>query len=158
MRKSISPCCGYPVVYDDEFTRRIAEACGAWPLAHYILVGPVWMLLPEPERRAVLYHEAGHLHHMHMERRALLLLLALPKLLLDLVLRRAPRMPAFIETITREQEMEADRFAADRGCGEALARFLSRSREDPSMFYPSYTERVLKLRAWLTREAPCSAD
>lgn len=148
-------------VYYDEHSARVARAIGLWPRKR-IVVGPDWSKLPEPERVAVLYHEAGHCRAFHLEKRIVALALAavpamalvswtiIAAVILSLM---AWELAAWL---ARQGELEADRFAAARGHGQALARFLSRAtNHGASEFYPSHAERIAAL-ASIPKEDSCS--
>jgi len=121
---------GYRIDFDPEMPR-VAEARGIWPFKR-IVVGRQWYALPDHERAAVLMHEAAHCRRAHFEKR----LVALPLFLLS---------PSFVKRMAREQEIEADRFAARAGFGAGLIAFLRRFDERESIFYPSHDERVRAL-------------
>lgn len=130
------PALGIPVIYDPEFAR-VAEACGVWPLKH-IVVGDKFYRLPMDERTAILYHEAGHCLHWHMEKR----LLVVPLLLLG-----TRRVREWVHGLARRQEYEADALAWQHGYGPAMARVIRRFTEQDSIFYPSHAERLARLEA-----------
>lgn len=128
---------GIPVVLEPSCAE-VARARGFWP-AKRIEVGPAWYALPPEERVAVLYHEAHHCRAFHLEARLLLL----PLVFLAYV----------VMTISRRQEIAADRRAIAHGWGEPMARYLRRANQPESHFYPSSSERVAEIRRY--QEASC---
>lgn len=93
--------------------RRIDQPCtnGIWI---YMPDRLLWQL-PSDEWAAVYMHEVGHRVRLH-------------------VLRNIARLAVFIprsETSLRQQEFEADDYAAARGHAAALARALRRLSEHP---------------------------
>lgn len=131
---------GIPVVFDPLCPVH-GVARGLWPFKR-IAVGPEWYRLDVGERLGVLFHEAGHCVGLHLEKR----LAAVPLLFLA---------PEFIRRFTHEQELEADRFAAERGYGQELARYLDGRNPPESPFYPSNAVRSAILRARHCKEVPC---
>ena len=123
---------GIRIVIDRQMTR-IADSRGVWPFKR-IAVGLRWFALPDKERSAVLYHEAGHCKLFHLEKRILMLI--------GLFVR-----PALVREWAQAQELEADEFAAKHGYGVELLRVIERFRgESDGMFYPSFEERAQRLR------------
>jgi len=103
-----------------------------------VWLGRGFAALPEDQQAAVLAHEAGHCHHHHLEARWLCLIFT----------------PLLYPWLCRRQELEADRYAASLGHGQALSRFLA-SECAGGWFHPSHAERreVLE-RHEQTRLAP----
>lgn len=152
-------------VYVDERAGVLARSAGLWPRKR-IVVNAAWELLPEPERTAVVYHELGHCRGMHMEKRVAMLAIALIPVMVAVPW---PILVGVVATaiawelatwLARQHEFDADRYAARRGHGAGLVRFLARARgpnDGASDFYPSHSERIEAL-ATIPREAPCSND
>lgn len=122
-------CMGFPVRFDPK-ARFICKSLGIgrW---REIVVGPNWTAFPPAERAAMLVHEVGHLQQRHLEQR-----------LRRLLTFRWRNLLAFCAM----QEFEADRFAAQRGYGPALAAALSRMRDVSTTFHPPVAVRVGRLR------------
>ncbi len=95
--------------------------------------------LPEAELRAIEMHELGHLFYGHPGKRLLRLLNPL----------LWPRLAA----LARQDELDADAFAARHGHARALAGFLCRVRDQPHPFYPTASERLLALTPFFNRPA-----
>lgn len=145
-RDRIREVCGIPVEFDPE-SDIVADVRGLF--RPRIVVGPLWLRLPEREKMAVCYHEAGHIVHRHLWKR-----LALIPLLLV--------APYFVIPMGRRHEREADEFAARHGYAAEfvahLKRYLRRPRdEEEEIFYDPVEERIAALLAY-SREAPCSSD
>lgn len=110
----------------------VAEATGLFTRKR-IIVGLRWYALPVEERVAVLYHEAWHCLAWHMEKRILML----PLLLL---------FPGFVTRICQRQELDCDRFAAEKGAGPQLRSYLARFPDIPQLdYHPSHKERIAAL-------------
>ena len=123
---------GIPVIMDPASTH-VAYSWGLWSWKR-IVVGPLWLDLPAGEQRAVLLHEAHHCHARHMEWRVLWCLLCwLP----------------YIAEKARQQEFDADEFAAEQGFAMDFMRFLTRRRAPEGPFYPSHEERITRLFRWI---------
>lgn len=118
---------GIPVV-EDRRSAHIARARGFWPFKR-IAVNAQWFTLPYGEQQAVLAHEAGHCRALHLEIRLALLPLCWTKA---------------VQQIARDQELEADAFAARAGYGLDLLNFILRVRSPPhpTPFYPLAVERI----------------
>lgn len=95
-----------------------------------IRTGEYFDFLPEDERRAVLAHERGHLHHRHVLKRVLW------------IVRHG--FKGFYE-MCEAQELEADSYARDKGHGPALARFISKHVKMTALGYPSVIRRLENL-------------
>lgn len=124
--------CGIPVEFDHRAIH-FAEARGIWPFRKRIVVGPHWYELEAEERIAVLYHEAGHCLSCHMEKRALMF----PLFLI---------VPWVVCRWARNQEIEADWFAAANGFGLQLARIINKVQAPKVFYYPSSAERHRRLQ------------
>jgi Zn-dependent protease with chaperone function len=123
---------GIPVEVDRK-SPLIADSRGIWPFKRIVL-GESWHFFPPREREAVLYHEVGHCKFFHLEKRLALLPL--------LFLR-----PALVTQISIAQELEADRFAAERGFGVELLSVLRKLGGKEGQFYPTFERRAEALRA-----------
>lgn len=94
--------------------------------------GELLELLPEFERKAVLAHERGHIHHGHAKKR-----------LLWVVSLRALMQPEKFFEMCEAQELEADRYAADCGYRAGLISFLwRRNLHVKSPGYPTSKARL----------------
>lgn len=95
--------------------------------------GAVLDRLTPHEKAAVLLHELGHLYHRHPGRRLLRLL--------------DPRKWGRLSALARQDEFEADEFAASFGFGKALSLFLQRFPDPhtPGPFHPAPIERIARL-------------
>lgn len=82
--------------------------------------------LSQEEREAIVMHETGHIRHHHTLK------------------RMWPRSFAYC----RKQELEADRYAAERGHAGGLIRFLSRLPDDCGPLHPKTSERIAALRSY----------
>ena len=161
--KQIDTLEGFPIFFCEE-QGEIARSTGFF-WGKRVVLGPLWSRLPEPERRAVVLHEIAHCLGFHRELRVVLGFIALLPILVLFPMELL--IPIFISMclwefatfIARRHELEADRFAAQRGMGAALVTFLHRAIavSTPSDFYPSNGERIKALSEWL-EEAPCSND
>lgn len=137
---------GIPVVYDAR-CRTVAQACGVWPFFR-IVVGPEWFALEGEARAALLLHEVGHCRHHHSVKR----FVALPLVILWAMGEWCGQV---VRALTHQQEIEADRFAADHGFAADLARALELHPAVESPFYPSHDVRTAILRARHCKEALC---
>ena len=108
----------------------MADSRGIWWWKKIVL-GASWFNLESTQKQAVLLHEAAHCLKFHLEKR----LLAIPLLFLR---------PAFATEIAMRQEIEADRFAAERGFGVELLSVLSKFSHG-GQFYPTFKEREAAL-------------
>lgn len=124
---------GIPVLYKPDL-RVISDTFGFWKWK-VIRVGPGFITgLRAREKQAVLMHEAGHVKLFHLERRIL-------------NLWRAFWFPSLV-AYCREQEFEADRFAAAAGYGLDLAIFfrkIERCGQHKYSFHPDVNDRVARL-------------
>lgn len=120
---------GYRVKVDLR-TRCMAQARGIWPFKR-IIIGENYFYLTPREKYGVLLHEAAHCKKFHMEIR----LLALPLLLIN---------PDFNIRLSKEQEHQADEFAAREGYGVELLSAINKikNHSEAGMFYPTYEARV----------------
>jgi Zn-dependent protease with chaperone function len=116
----------------DRTSKLMADSRGIWPFKRIVL-GASWFLFSPREREAVLCHEAAHCKLFHLEKRMLLIPL--------LFLR-----PALVTEISIAQELEADRFAAERGFGVELLDVLRKLGGKEGQFYPSFERRAEALR------------
>ena len=112
---------------------QVISACfGIWPLK-CILVGTRFWELSDGEQYAVLYHELGHYRLWHHEKRLLYAPLLLAR-------------PSLFFRLCRDQEFEADAFAASQGFGGYLSYLFSRMVGSPSKFHPDFAARIERLR------------
>lgn len=123
---------GIPVAFDPN-CRTVAQARGFWPFFR-ISVGPQWYELDAQQRVAFLLHEVGHCRGHHALKR----IAALPLVLLWVL---GDKCGELARRVTQEQELEADRFAADHGYAQPLAHGLGRHPSMPSPFYPDTNVR-----------------
>ena len=119
---------GIPVVHDPQ-TQDVAHAAGIWPLKR-IVVGSGWFALDAPMQAAVLMHEVYHCRALHMEIRWLLLPLCWTK---------------WAQNIGRQQELDADAYAAKEGYGKELLHFVMLHPLAHAPFHPSPFERMNNL-------------
>lgn len=97
-----------------------------------IQTGKGFAKLTEREQRAVIAHEQGHLHHRH----------AWKRLAWILTLRATLDGSGFL-AMCEAQELEADRYSAERGHTPGLVSFLFRhSLHVKSDGYPTPSERL----------------
>eukprot|EP00697_Spironema_sp_BW2_P010687 gnl/Spiro4/26025_TR12964_c0_g1_i1.p2 gnl/Spiro4/26025_TR12964_c0_g1~~gnl/Spiro4/26025_TR12964_c0_g1_i1.p2 ORF type:complete len:113 (+),score=20.97 gnl/Spiro4/26025_TR12964_c0_g1_i1:125-463(+) len=97
-----------------------------------IQFGEAFYALSEPEQCAIIAHEQGHIHHRH----------ALKRLAWLLTLRAVFRPEAFF-AMCETQELEADRYAVERGHAAGLISFLFRSNlHVKSPGYPTTKHRL----------------
>ncbi len=113
----------------------VAQAHGFWPFKK-IMLGASWFNLDSAEKQAVLLHEVGHCKRFHMEKR----LLFFPLLLFDF---------DKVERMAREQEHEADEFAARAGYGLELLSAIKKipPHDTEWNFYPTYEEREKRIKS-----------
>ena len=123
---------GIPV-HVDILQRRVATARGVWPFKR-IVVGENFFYLTQKQQMAFLLHEVGHCKKMHMEKR----LLSLPWLLID---------PERNIAQAKEQEHEADEFAAREGYGVELLSGLKKFTGESGVFYPTLEARAKRINA-----------
>lgn len=124
---------GIPIEFDIN-SKLMADSRRVWPWKKIVL-GQSWFRLPNREREAVLLHEAGHCKLFHLEKR----IAAIPLLFLR---------PAFATEIAMRHELEADRFAAERGFAVELLSVL-RKLGHGGQFYPSFDERAAALKRFI---------
>lgn len=139
---------GIPVVYDPA-CRTLAQARGVWPFFR-IVVGREWFALEGEARAAMLLHEVGHCRRHHTVKR----IAGLPLLILWVI---GAKCGEIVRALAQQQELEADRFAADQGFGLHLAHALSEIKTPESPFYPSNDVRAAILMARHCKEASCKA-
>ena len=97
-----------------------------------IQLGEAFYLLSDLEQKAVIAHEEGHIHHRH----------ALKRLKWALTLRMFFQPVKFF-AMCEAQELEADRYAAERGHAPGLISFLFRhSLHVKSDGYPTIRQRL----------------
>jgi hypothetical protein len=97
-----------------------------------VQLGDGFYALSEREQNAVLAHEHGHLHHRHAWKR-----------LGWIVTLRAFRKPEAFFALCEAQELEADRYAVERGHAPGLISFLFRhSLHVKSDGYPTTRQRL----------------
>ena len=101
-----------------------------------IQTGALFERLTEREQRAVLAHEQGHIHHRH----------AWKRLGWMVTLRALVNWNGFL-AMCEQQELEADRYAAERGHTAGLVSFLFRcGHHVKSDGYPTPRQRLEALR------------
>lgn len=121
---------GIPVEYDPYYSG-VARAAGIWPLKS-IIVGARFMMLDAEVQAAVLLHEVHHCRAMHLEIRCLLLPFC---------------WSGWARRIGRQQELDADIYAARQGYASELMRFIAESPVAHAPFHPSPLERLNNLVA-----------
>ena len=129
---------GIPV-FVDESSHLTADSRGIWPWKKIVL-GISFFYLERREKEAVLLHEAAHCKKFHMERR----IAAIPLLFLR---------PAFANEIAISHEIEADRFAAERGFAVELLSVLRKIGGKEGRFYPTFDERAKHLKKFIKEHA-----
>ena len=148
--------CGVPVYFRMDTKHPIADARGYGKKAH-IVVGPGWYRLDPATQRSILYHEARHILGHHREIRVFMLaLLAVPALMLLpwpvlLCITLTTIMYFCVQRIAQDQELEADRFAAEQGSGAELLAFLRACGPPgvPPFFYPDFERRIGSLKRFM---------
>lgn len=103
----------------------IARAVSFGPFSR-VLIGTRFERLSDKQQAAVLAHEEGHIAMRHTEGRLLFAI-----------------FPAFwflFPTLCRQQEFQADRYAAERGHAKALLQLLENDY-DGGWLQPSHAER-----------------
>lgn len=132
-------CLGVAVYFDAKLTDNYALASGIGRWAR-VRIGTPLAQLPPREQQAVLMHEIGHVKLRHMEKR----LLNLWRIF----------WPPSLLRYCRNQEFEADRFAADYGYRvemmQSIMRIeralkLEKRHEDAGHWHPSLKERIARL-------------
>lgn len=132
----------------DPRCRTITQARGLWPF-YRIVVGREWFSLEGEARAAQVLHEVAHCRMHHALKR----FAALPLVILWYIGERCGQVAC---SLTQQQELAADRYAADHGFALDLARSLERFPAPESPFYPSHETRIAILRARHPKEAsPC---
>jgi Peptidase family M48 len=116
---------GIPVVHEPH--EPLAVTKGIWPRKR-IVVGDRFFRYSRREQAAILHHEVAHALNFHLEIRWLLV----PVFWSDLALR-----------VAIQQELDADRFAADHGYGVELMNVIRHSTGGD--FYPSTEQRCAHL-------------
>lgn len=97
-----------------------------------IQTGEAFHLLSERQQNAVLAHERGHIHHRH----------AWKRLGWIVTFRAFFNWPGFLAMCER-QELEADRYACERGHYVGLYVFLHQLSKDKKYDgYPTVKERL----------------
>lgn len=96
-----------------------------------IIVGRRFDSLPFHVRNAVWYHETGHIEMHHVEKGLLCLLLT----------------PWRFFKLCRQQELDADQYAAERGHARGLIELL-RFEKDQTFSHPSNSERRQHLKQY----------
>lgn len=129
---------GIPV-FVDEGSHLMADSRGVWPWKKIVL-GMSFFYLGAREKEAVLLHEAAHCRKFHLERR----IAAIPLLFLR---------PAFATEIAMAHELEADRFAAERGFAVELLAALRKLGGKEGRFYPTFDTRAKHLNKFI-KEKP----
>jgi Zn-dependent protease with chaperone function len=129
---SLAPVLGIPVVHVPGLPVT-AETSGIGPWAK-ILVGEGIFRLEPRVAGAVLLHEAGHIKLGHLRKRVVFALLNFWR-------------PMAIGHYCREQEFEADRFAAGCGYARELALYFMIVNAVSGPYHPPRSERVLRLAA-----------
>ena len=96
-----------------------------------VILGRRFFGLPSHVRNAVLFHEDGHVALHHVEKGLLCLLLT----------------PWRFFKLCRQQELDADRYAAERGHARGLAELL-RFEKRRTFSHPSNAERRQHLKQY----------
>ena len=109
----------------------LAEASGMlfW---RKIRVGKRYFNLPEYQQKAVLVHEFGHHHYWHIEKKLLALIFC----------------PFLFYNISKKQELQADKFAAERGEARGLYDMFKDDWHGGKM-HPSHAERRKQLEKYV---------
>lgn len=97
-----------------------------------VIVGALHSKLPISQQFAVEMHEVAHCHFHHIEKRWLCLLMN----------------PWNYSRLCKQQEFDADRYAAERGHAQGLIDFL-RDENEESFLYPSHSERRQHLKQYV---------
>lgn len=121
---------GIPVEYVPDL-RVISETTGVGPWKR-ILVGNAFFDLEPRLQGAILLHEAGHAKLRHLEKR------------IWFAIRNFWR-PMAIGSYCRNQEFEADQFAANCGYGRDLALVFARVDAPAGPYHPNRLERIARL-------------
>lgn len=129
---------GIPILVDVG-SHLTADSRGIWPWKKIVL-GVSWFYLAAREKEAVLMHEAAHCLKFHLEKR----IAAIPLLFLR---------PAFATEIAMRQELEADRFAAERGFAVELLSVLRKLGGKDGQFYPTFYTRAKHLNKFIKEKA-----
>ena len=119
----------------------LSEARGLWPFKK-IVVGADFARLEPRCQGAALLHEVGHVKLFHLEKRIAFAILNFWR-------------PAAIARYCREQEFQADAFAAGCGYGLDLALLFARLNEQSDPFHPSVRERIERLTRTLAGMSRC---
>lgn len=125
-------CMGYRVIYLARL-RAFCVSVGAGRFSA-IFIGPQMRFLPPRMQAALLVHEVGHLRLGHLWKRIRKLWLVFYK-------------PAAVFDVCREQEYEADMFAAQQGYAPELVNFFSLVKAEDDPFHPPPAMRIYRLRA-----------
>lgn len=98
-----------------------------------IQLGDDFYLLPPEEQFAVLAHEQGHIYHRH----------AWKRLKWILTFRAILHWDDFL-MLCEKQELEADRYAVDKGYGTGLLQFLKWQYplNSKALGYPTAQQRI----------------
>lgn len=146
----VEPVMGIPIRFDPS-VKGVAEAHGFGRWVE-IRVNQSFFKLPPAMAEAVLVHEAKHCRSFHREQRYVLLaLMVAPVLLLPWQFILAALLfmgtAVFIWWWSERQEYDADRFAFERGHGQALAQFISLmcQHQQGDFFHPSHHDRTARL-------------
>lgn len=99
-----------------------------------VLVGARFEILSRIEQEAVLAHEVGHIENHHTLKRWWWILSCQWRKLGERC---------------KNQELEADAYAADAGFGPGLVKFLRRTKFPESAWHPAYYDRVLNIQRYL---------
>ena len=106
----------------------------AFAAGPFIVLGRFSKRLPVAEVNAIVAHEQGHIHHHH-------------------TLRRIWWILSFqwrgIGMRCREQELEADLFAAAAGHCGGLVRFVKRLGPHNSPLHPTSGDRIVNIQQWI---------
>ena len=102
----------------------------------FVITGRRMGALTEFEREAIVWHEWGHMHHMH-------------------ALKRLWWLISFqwndLEARCEAQEYEADRYAVAHGQAVALMQFLGRMNPThKSPLHPTAGDRIANIKRWLS--------
>lgn len=153
------------LVFRDPKLTVMCEARGLWPFQK-IVIGPSFERLTTREQGAVLLHEAGHCKLHHTAKR-ILFVARRPRILFAMLIasiytamegepdrrmadfaymRRVCKLAPKAALFAKQQEYEADRYAA--GCGYALdlAELYARLSDPPAeSFHPDNASRIARL-------------
>jgi Zn-dependent protease with chaperone function len=146
-----------PILYLRDSRHTVADARGFGKRAKIVVNEPIFAQLPHETQMAVLYHEAGHIVGGHREIRVFLLaMLCVPAVVLLswpvlLCLGATLGLYLAVQRVAQDQELDADRFAAQQGYGREMLAFVRAAGAPsiPPFFYPDFERRVGALARFL---------